>query len=437
MRPDHSVDKPKIQKKTVSTVERIVLPSGMQFCFYPRPQSHVVSVHAAVLGGLRLEIAHPIERAETDWGSSYMMAMTWTKGTSKRDARKISDIVEGRAASLDGFSGRNSVGLQMTGLARDWGTLSDLFAEVLIDPVFPKDEVDHARRVAEDSVRSVEDHSGQLCSKLFLETLFENHPYGRMTHGSLESLQKIQPEKLRAFHRGWVRPERLVVSISGAIKKASLEDWIHQLDHRLQGTSRSVTPFNLPLHLNDEAPLKANRWVERSLKREQCHILVGGLGTCIDAEDRNALRILQTLLGGQSGRLFIELREKKSLAYTVSTVSFEGIEKGYVGTYIACSPQKREEAIAGMRTVLEKLIEKGPTPQEMKRAKEYFMGRRAMDLQSDVALASHYGLESLYRVPLLSEAQLTKKIEALSAREIQRACKKYFVDPHTVTAVVG
>src|SRR5205807_4779712 len=139
----------------------------------------------------------------------------------------------------------------------------------------------------------------------------------------------------------------------------------------------------------DEPSLKAPRWVEKSLGREQTHILIGTLGTKIFSEDRHALRLLQTLLGGQSGRLFIELREKKSLAYTVSPVSFEGLERGYVGTYIACAPAKRDEAIQGMRLVLEQLAEKGPTAAEVNRAKEFYLGRRAMDLQSDSSLAAH------------------------------------------------
>ncbi len=428
---------PRQAKRAENLPESIQLPSGIQVCFYPRPSSHVFSIHASVLGGVRLEIAHPIERAALDWGASYLMALCWTKGTAARGARAISALTEGSASSLDGFSGRNSVGLQMTGLARDWYSLSELFLDVLLHPSFPKEEVEHGKRIAEDAIRGIEDHSSQLCSKLFLETLFENHPYGKLTYGTLESIRAIQPEKLKAFHKIWLRPERLVVSVSGAIKWSALEPWLKVLDQQAQAIIKGFEPFSIPRQLNDEPSLKAPRWVERSLGREQCHILVGGLGTQIDSEDRHKIRILQTLLGGQSGRLFMELREKRSLAYTVSPVSFEGIERGYVGTYIACSPKKREEAVTGIRQVLEKLAEKGPTQQEMKRAKAFFLGRRVMDFQSDSALAAHYGLEVLYRVPHLSESNLEKKIKAVSSKDVQSICKRYLIDPHQVTSTVG
>lgn len=428
---------PTLVKSKESEVEFLKLSSGLQICFSPRPQSQVFSIHASVLGGLRLEIAHPIERADTDWGASTMMAMVWTKGTSSKNAKQILSITEGKAGSLEGFSGRNSVGLQTTGLTRDWNILSELMMDVLLNPTFPKEEIDHARRVVEDSIRSVEDHSSQLCSKLFLETLYENHPYGRMTHGSIESLQWIRQEKLKAFHKGWVRPERLVISVSGPVKRSALESWLTELDKRAMAAVSLVPPFNLPASLKSEPDLKAPRWVDRSLGREQAHILVGGLGTQIDSEDRHALRLLQTLLGGQSGRLFIELREKKSLAYTVAPVSFEGVEKGYVGTYIACAQGKREEALAGIRQVLEKLVERGPSVQEMLRAKEFYMGRRAMDLQSDASIAAHHGLETLYKIPHLSEQKLEKKISSITAKEVQNVCRKYLVEPHQVISVVG
>jgi len=416
-------------------VEFARLSSGIRVCYLPRPSSQVFSVYASVLGGVRLELAHPIESIEKDWGSSSLMASTWNKGTTQRDARAIASITEGKASSLDGFSGKNSVGLQLTGLARDWSGLSDLFSEVLLEPTFPQDEVDHSRRVAEDSVRSIEDHSSQLCSKLFLEALFEKHPYGRIPQGSLESLKSIGSEKLRSFHQSWLHPERLVVSVSGPVKRSALESWLHDLESRMK--LRKSSSGVLPEKLEDEVVPKAPRWVERTLGREQAHILVGGLGTRITSEDRHTMRILQTLLGGQSGRLFIELREKKSLAYTVSPVSFEGIERGYCGTYIACAPQKKQEAIDGMRKVLEDLIRKPPTVQEMNRAKEFYLGRRAMDLQSDAALATHFGLEELYRIPYSSELQLAKKIKSISAREIQQICKKYLLEPFQVTCAVG
>lgn len=419
----------------VLPVEQWTTSAGIRVVFHPRPNSKVFSVYTAVQGGTRLELADPISSAHSDWGASHLIGLTWTKGTLTKDSVEIARLTEGRAAELDGFSGKNSIGLELTGLRKDWEGLSKLMAEVLFEPSFVDSEIAHSVRVVEDSMKAVEENSGQMCGKLFTETLFEDHPYGKWNYGSKETIERMTTDRLLAVHRRWVRPDRLVVSISGAMSRHAVDEFIHELDHRarhLVAADRSPAET-----VASERTLVANRWVERALGREQIHIMVGGLGLRIHDDDRFALRILHTLLGGQGGRLFVELREKKSLAYTVAPTSFEGIEPGYLATYIACAPQKREEALKGIRVVYEKLGAKAPGDAEMKRAKEFFLGRRAMDLQGDNALASFYGAQTLYGIPLQTEAAIRKRVMSVTAKDIQALVKKYILEPKQVTSVVG
>ncbi len=412
-------------------VERQRLSNGTRLVRVVRPHSPVFSMYALALGGLRLE-------KPEHWGAANLLGLTWAKGTKSKSAREIARITEGCASSIDGVSGRNTTGLQLTGLARDWEKLTDLFLETLAEPSFTDEEFEHSRRVTEDQIKSIEDHSAQLCSKLFLETLFEGHPYGKVSYGDLKSLQTLNPKLLHFYHRGWMRPERLSLSVSGAIEPKAWEKFCKNLEKALPSNPGGGAALESPPRIADESELKAPRWVEKDLGREQVHILVGSLGSTLTSKDRYAMRILQTLLGGQSGRLFIELREKKSLAYTVSPLSFEGVERGYVGTYIACSREKREESIKGIRTVLEKLAgSKGPTAGEMKRAVEYFWGRRAMDLQGDSSLSTHFALETVYGMPPHSEAEEFKRISSVTPKEVSALCRRLLVEAPQVTCVVG
>lgn len=407
-------------------VETVKTRSGVRVALIDRPHSPVFSVYAVSLGGVRSELLP---------GVSHAMAQTWTKGTPTKDSKTISTWIEGKAAGMDGFSGRNSAGIQLTGLARDWESLSPLFTEVLAEANFPESEIQHTKRVAEEQLRSIEDHSSQLCSKLFLSTLFEHHPYGRTTLGDLESLARMDQNAVRDAHLRLFDPKNIVLSVSGPIERAHLIDWIDSIDLSLAGLfaengDRTRAP-------KEELELTAPRWVEKSLGREQVHIMVGGLGIRQHSEDRYALRVLQNILGGQSGRLFIELREKKSLAYTVSPLSFEGIERGYLGTYIACAPSKKEESIRGIREVLERLAKRGPSASELNRAKEYYLGQRAMELQSDASLSAHYGLQLLYGFDPKEEHVLFERISAVNSKSIREVLERYYLKPYMVTASVG
>lgn len=413
------------------------LPSGLRWIHLYRKSSNVFSAHISALGGVRLEQAFPVECAEKDWGSSTLLSMTWPKGTTHKSSQEISAQIEGRAAALEGFSGRNSCGLQMTGLIRDWDSLSSLLAEVVLDPSFTEEELEHSRRILLDSVRSIEDHSAQLCSKLFLETLFEKHPYGRITQGSEASVPFISAEKVRGFYKEWMRPDRAVFSFSGPLESKAIEKWVEKIDRQWASLSDAQKrDQKIQNEILDEPELAAPRWVDRLLGREQCHLMMGALGGKITDSDRYVLRLLQTLLSGQGGRLFTEIREKRSLVYSVSPVFFEGIERGFLGTYLACAPAKRASAIHAVREVFERLAGRGPGVTELSRAKEYYMGRRAMDLQSDAALAAHFGLQELYCVPREEESIWTEQIQAVSTQEIKSCVEKYFIKQHTVTAGV-
>jgi zinc protease len=406
-------------------------PGGLQVAYFPRSNSPVYSLYLSAFGGTRSEI--PLDPHY--WGASHLLAQTWAKGTSRLNSKQISQITEGSAASIDGFSGRNTIGLQSTALVRDWDKMGPLFQEVLFDASFLDEELSHAKRVTEEMIRSIPDHSSQVCSRLFMENLFEGHPYSKSTLGDLEHLGKIQSSDLKTLHRRWIQPENLALSVVGGISRDQLDHFLQQIDAQLKNSPK--TPLVELNQIPDAPALPAARWAHASFQREQTHIMVGAPGLSMHNEDRYALRLLQNILGGQSGRLFIELREKRSMAYSVSPMSMEGLNAGYVGTYIACSPQKTDEAVAGMRTVLEDLITKGPTANEMTRAKNYYLGQRSMDLQSTWALAAHFGLELLYRGQVVSEAEIRSRISKVSATQIQKLGKRLFLDQPKLTVIVA
>ncbi len=428
--PQKILKKTKLTKKEALEPEVFTTPSGVRVAYFEKPGTPVFSLHCAAMGGSRLECL----KAPPFGGVSHLLSQIWAKGTPRYNSKELSNIIESSAASLDGFSGRNTIGLQSTGLVRDWAKLSDIFEEVLMTPTFAEDELQHSKRVTEDSIKSIPDHSSQVCSKLFMENLFPNHPYGRHVLGSLESLTEVKREHLVSLHQEWVNPKNMTLTLVGGISRDDFQEWLSELDQKLslrKGDDYKTTS------VQSEHALHAPRWANASFDREQTHIMMGGHGLSMFDQDRYALKILQNILGGQSGRLFIELREKKSLAYSVSPMSMEGIEPGYVGTYIACAPHKKDEAIEGMKNVLETLIKKGPSQAELERAKNYYLGQRAMDLQSSWSLSSSFGLELLYRDRVILESEIRKEIEKVTAKQVQKIGEKLFLNKPHLTVVVS
>jgi zinc protease len=421
----------KSKTKELLAPEVFKTASGLQVAYFARPNSPVYSLYLAGFGGTRAEI--PLDPKY--WGASHLLAQTWAKGTTSKNSKQISQLTEGSAASLDGFSGRNTIGLQSTALVRDWDTLSQLFEEVLFEASFSEDELGHAKRVTQEMIRSLPDHSSQVCSRLFMENLFDQHPYAKSTLGDLPQVERIQASDLRQLHRRWIQPKNLSLAIVGGVHREEVEQLLERMESRF--SRLSPAPLTELDHIPHADPLKAPRWAQAKFDREQTHIMVGSSGISMHDPRRYALRLLQNILGGQSGRLFIELREKRSMAYSVSPMVMEGLEAGYVGTYIACAPQKTEEAIRGMKAVIESLATKGPSASEMTRAKNYYLGQRSMDMQSCWSLAAHFGLELLYRNQVLGESEIRKQIEKVTPQQVKKIGADLFLNQPSVTVVVA
>jgi zinc protease len=141
-------------------------------------------------------------------------------------------------------------------------------------------------------------------------------------------------------------------------------------------------------------------------------------------------------LAGQGGRLFIELRDKASLAYSVSPMRMEGLEGGYFGAYIGCSPEKSATALRMMREEFTKLVE-APVPEdELARAQRYLIGKHDIELQKNSSITSSILFDHIYGIDFLDTYKYGEHIRLVTSEKIQELAKKIF-SQNSVTCLVG
>ncbi|MBI3544681.1 MAG: insulinase family protein, partial [Deltaproteobacteria bacterium] len=302
-----------------------------------------------------------------------------------------------------------------------------LFADTLLDPALGADEFKRAQSVALEDIRTLEDDLGRLVGRMFCENLFEGHPYSQAIVGSADSVAKLGPERLVSHYESWVKGAPLVIAASGKFNPARIVSVFEKVK---RPTSLRPAPAALPY----DGP-RAPRVVETKKNREQSHLIVGFSGTRVTDGDRSDLRVLLTVLGGQSGRLFTELRDKQALCYTVAPISFEGIEPGYVGVYIGCDPMKRTQALTGIHRELERMVSKPITSAELKRAKEFVLGRHHMDMQLNSAIANSGAFNTLYGLGYDEHLKLGERLRGVTALTVQKMAARIFSSP-AVTALV-
>ncbi len=395
-----------------SRVHAYTLPNGARAFVLPRPEIPVVAVRAAVLGGQLAE-----NDANTGIGS--FLSGVWLRGTATRGAAEFARTTESLAAEIDAFSGRNSAGLMLDCTAEVFAEALPLWAEALCFPAFDEEEVERERRDALASLERRQDRLGTRVFDLFQRTHYERHPYRLPLPGTPEALARFDAEAVEAHHALLVRPDNLVVTVVGAVDPdeaaAALARELADLE---QGDAK---PLVLPEP--EAAPREIRRASERK-ERAQAHLVLGFRGIAVDDPDREALDVLSQILAGQGGRLFLELRDRQSLAYSVSAANVVGFAPGYFCVYIATAPDKLEIAQRGIFTELERLLETAPSEPEAERARRFLCGSHAIAQQHGGSRALSMALDARYGLGVEADLLYPERVRAVSAQDLLRVSQR-------------
>ncbi len=399
------------------------LDGGGALHVLPRHEIPVVAARAAFLGGLLAEDAHSS-------GLSSFLASMWLRGTRNRSAAGFARDSERLAAEIDGFTGRSSLGVTLETPSERLDEALDLFAEVLLEPAFDPEELERERRETLAAIERREDQLGQRVFLLFSETHYRSHPYRMPMAGTQESVSGFDTESVAAHHARLIRAPNLVLAVAGDVEPDALAK---RLSTRLAGLERG--PFEPPAPAVEDPPREIRR-AELRKDRAQAHLVIGFRGITVADEDRFALEVITQLLSGQGGRLFLELRDRRGLAYAVHAGNLEGLAPGHFTVYIATAPEKLDEARAGLLEELARVRETPPAEAELERARRYLIGNFVIDQQRSAVRAAHVALDSLYGLGPDSARRYPEQIAAVTRDDVLRAARRIIkLDAYTEAVI--
>jgi zinc protease len=400
------------------------LPNGLRVLVKANHSVPLVSMRLAFNGGLLAE-------SEKTEGITSFVSEMLSKGTTSRSAAQLAADVENIAGDVSGFSGRNSFGISADFLVESLDTGLDLFADVLLHPAFAADEIEKLRVERKAALRRREDNLGTKAFELFQKELYPTHPYRFSSLGTLESLGKMDRAALASYWTEFAQPSNGVLAVVGDVDP---DRFVEALAARL-GEWKGSGAVALPARAAPTAPGKAR---EASLikKKNQSHIVYGFLALSIDDPDLAALDVLTQVLGGQGGRLFLELRDRQSLAYSVTAFEMEGVDPGTFAVYMAGAPEKLDESLAGIRGELSKIVNEPVTDAELSRAKGYLIGTQAVSLQRYGSQAMLLSLDELYGLGATHHLDYANRVSAVSAEDVQRVAKRVIRLDAPVVAII-
>ena len=405
-----------------SEVEKIDLGQGSHLYLLPSYETPTLSVKVAHLGGLRLE-------DENLGGVTEVLSRVWTAGTKELSEKEIQLKLENSASQMGAFGGRNTVGLSLETLSSFEKDMSEVFSDVFLNPTWSQEIIDREVHVMKERLRARDDNPAQKTIQKFYELLFADHPYHRDLYGSKESLGRIQSSDVSTHWQKMSSQNNLVAVASGFIDRDLWVDLFKKMAQQTQSHDFKNATFS---HKNPE---KAIQYFEK-MDKEQSHIVTGVKGLTFTDKDRYTLELIQSILSGQGGRLFIELRDKASLAYTVSPLRMEGIDTGYFGAYIGCSPEKGQKAISMLKEEFQKLMSEAVPEDELERSKRYLIGRHDIDLQRNSSVGSGILFSEIYGIPHQEIFNYADHVSSVSAGDIQDLASRLF-SQEFVTVAMG
>lgn len=388
-------------------------------------EDHSVELYALkamTLGGVRLE------RPEVN-GVNSILSELLVRGTSTLDAEQIAMATESMATSLSGMSGRNTFGISLSGLSKYLEPGLELMSQCWFDATLPQDELERERFLHLQHLKSRQDQLGAVNFDRFSEAFFQGHPYAMPVEGTDASIRGLTRESIAGYFDEVIRPQELVMAIVGDVDAA-------QIIERISAQFADTTPKTKSAILAPSAPQKpaAPKQLVGDLEKNQAHIIVGFDAPLLSDQDRYTLDVLHTVLSGQGGRLFLELRDRQSLAYSVYASVLLGLETSSFMITIGTSPEKIEQAVFGMVDQV-RLLQEGITQQELDDAKRFLIGNHDIGLQRTSGRAMASALDELYGLGYKRTYDYSDAISAVSAADVQDIARRYLNLDQTLMAI--
>jgi zinc protease len=413
----------------LSRTHRFELDNGITLLVREDSTVPTVGIRAVFPGGLRAETS------STNGAFAYISDLL-TKGTKRMTARELAEAVADMAGSITGFNGKNTFGVKADFLARFFKEGMVLVRDVLREPAFDPDEAEKIRPELLAQLKQQEDSLTAIAFREFNQLLFDGHPYGLNSIGTEEAIRSFTAASLKDIYEKNARPEQLVLAVAGDVGAEEVRslvvelfgDWQKEKLYTGQVIEEEILPPAIP---------ESVKKLEVSRDKEQVHLVIGFMGTTLKSSDRFRLELLDTILSGQSGRLFTELRDRQSLAYSLSSFSLFGLDTGSFGIYIGTSPDKKEQAIRGVWQELDSVRNEMVREDELDRAKRILISQYELAMQTHSAQALEMGLNETYEMGQDFGNRYIKAINEVSREDILTAARQYILPEQYVMVAVG
>jgi zinc protease len=398
----------------------------------------IISKEARTIPAVTIQVgvkAGSVYDADAMIGLSHLASRVLDRATRRKTPEEIAETFDERGVSLAVNANRHVMTVSCTCLSDDFEAMLELVGEIVMEPEFPPHEIDTRKGEVLNAIRQDEDNPAAMAMLAVFEMLYPNqHPYGRPSKGTVESVGRITRDDLIAFHEARFAPSTTTVVIVGDIDR----DRAVAAAARIFGSWRKPAPDDITLAQPPEVRSRRERVISM-MNKAQADIAYGFTTIVRSDPTYYAFMLMNNALGqyGIGGRLGDSIRERQGMAYYVFSSFDANVVEGPLIVRAGVNPANVVRAIASIDEEIRRMATDGMTPGELADCKQYLIGSIPRLLETNGAIATFLQTAEFFGLGLDHDLRLPSLLDGVTLEDVNAAARQSLDTSRASIVVAG
>ena len=364
-------------------------------------------------------------------GAAHFLEHIVFKGSKKYSCGEIKTSIEGVGGTLNAFTSEEQTCFYAKIPTKHLGKTFDVLADMVTRPSIADTDIVKEKTVVVEEIKMYRDLPQYAVMELLDGLLWPDHPLGKNLAGTPETVTALSQEDIKGFHKNHYTSGHILVAACGNLNHAQI---VRLAEERFGKLPREAQPFYIKADNSQSRP----RIDLFPKKIEQMHLAMGAIGYDENHKDRHALNLLSVILGGNmSSRLFVEIREKRGLAYSISCMARTMHDTGVFVIRAGVDNAKLIETVTLILKELDKVKKNGVTDDEFIRGRDYLLGQMLLSLEDTMEHMLWIGDTVISRNKTKTLKSLIADFQKIKREDIRRVAKEILKAQRYNLAVVG
>lgn len=365
-------------------------------------------------------------------GVAHFLEHLFFKGTTKHPTGEFDRILESKGAQTNAATSKDFTHYYITLPSKYFETAIDLHADMLMNPLIPRKELEKERKVVIEEIAKTNDNPESKLYENMVQSFYINHPYKRKVIGKKEIIENISREEIFNFYNSWYNPSNMITVVVGDIDTTQALDLIKKNFNRPEAKNCKNPKYKSDKNIEKQIEITAKDKVKNG------YMLIGFRGVPQENRaDSYALDVLATILGdGRTSKLYQAVKEQKQLAYSISAGHASMKDDSLVFVRANFTPENKDKVKKAIFDEITKVRNGNIDEQEISTAKNIIERDTFYARESTSNIANELGYTTLVYGDAKYYDEYIDNIKKVTKADLIRVAKKYLNPNHAVISIM-